>query len=117
MGMLGHRRAGALELFGAAGHLLVARAPLILATIAGIVIHALWMLLWAGILLALPQGHRGLRSALGAAVVAAIAFVASVMLPAAIVGPVATLAVGERALVHIVLGVSLVIGMRLAFRG
>jgi hypothetical protein len=117
MGTLGHRRGGALELFGAAGHLLVARAPLILATIAGIVIHSLWMLLWASVLLALSRNHRGLRSSLEVAAVAVLAFAASLVLPAALVGPVATLTPGERALVHLVLGVSLVIGMRLAFRG
>jgi hypothetical protein len=117
MGTLGHRRAGALELFGAAGHLLVASAPLIVAAIAGVVVHALWMLLWASVLLALSRKHRGLRLSLEVAAVAAIAFAVSLVLPAVVVGPVATLAVGERALVHLVLGVSLYLGMRLAFRG
>ena len=112
MGMLGHRRGGAVELLAAGGHLLISRAPPALASLAGIVIHALWMALWAHALVTVARHHRGPRATLEAMGIAAAAFGAAVALPAVVVGPVATLTIGERALVHIVLALSLVIGIR-----
>ena len=114
MGMLGHRRGGAIELFAAGGHLLVSRAAPIVASAIGIVIHGVWMLLWAIVLVALARHHGGLRASLATLVVAAVAFAAAIALPSSLIGPVATLTIGERALVHVVLALSLMLGMRLA---
>ena len=117
MGMLGYRRGGAIELFAAGGHLAFSRVAPALASVIGVVIHAAWMLLWALILVALARHHRALRMVIDATVVAAAAFVATIALPSAFIGPVATLTMGERVLVHLVLGISLMLGMRLAPSG
>ena len=114
MGMLGYRRGGAIELFAAGGHLLFSRAAPILASTIGVVIHGAWMLLWAVLLVALARHHGGLRASLEAAAIAAVAFAAALALPSSLIGPVATLTIRERALVHVVLAVSLMLGMRLA---
>src|SRR5688500_12696801 len=114
MGMLGYRRGGAVELFAAGGHLLFTRAAPVLASVIGVVIHGLWMLLWAVILVALARHHGFFRASLEAAAIAAVAFAAALTLPSSLIGPVATLTIGERALVHVVLGISLMLGMRLA---
>ena len=115
MGMLGHRRGGAIELFAAGGHLVFSRAAPILASVIGVVIHGAWMLLWAVILVALARHHRGLRMSIEAVAVAVVALAAALALPSSLIGPVATLTVRERVLVHVVLGISLMLGMRLAF--
>lgn len=114
MGMLGHRRGGAIELFAAGGHLVFSRAAPILASVIGVVIHGAWMLLWAVILVALARHHRGLRMSIEAVAVAVVALSAALALPSSLIGPVATLTVRERVLVHVVLGISLMLGMRLA---
>ena len=117
MGMLGHRRGGAIELFAAGGHLVFSGAAPILASAIGMLIHGVWMLLWAAILVALARHHRGLRMSFEALAVAAIAFAAALALPSSLIGPVATLTIRERVVVHVVLGISLMLGMRLAFPG
>lgn len=114
MGMLGYRRGGAVELFAAGGHLVFSRAAPILASVIGVLIHGAWMLLWAVILVAFARHHGGLRATLEAAAVAIVAFAAALALPSSLIGPVATLTIGERVLVHVVLGISLILGMRLA---
>ncbi len=117
MGMLGYRRGGVIELFAAGGQLVFDSAAPIVASVIGVVIHGAWMLLWSLLLVAIARHHRALRMSIEAAAVAIVAFVAALTLPSSLVGPVATLTIGERALVHIVLGISLMLGMRLAFNG
>lgn len=117
MGMLGHRRAGATEVFAAGGQQALAMLLPLPAAFAGILIHALWMVVWGFVLAALARLRPGRAGVLLAIGVAALAFVMTLLLPAPIVGPVATLTTGERALVHVVLGISLMIGMPLARPG
>jgi hypothetical protein len=114
MGMLGYRRGGAVELFAAGGHLVFSRAAPLVASVIGVVIHGAWMLLWAIILVALARHHRGMRVSVEAVAIAAVAFAAALALPSSMIGPVATLTIGERAVVHVVLAISLMLGMRLA---
>jgi len=117
LGMLGHRRGGAIELLATGGHLLIPHAPSAVAALTGLLIHALWMVVWGYALVALTRQRRGLRASLAALVVAAAAFGTAVVVPAMLLGPVASLTTGERVLVHIVLALSLIIGTRLAFAG
>ena len=114
MGMLGHRRGGVVELFAAGGRLIMGGAGPALASIVGLLVHGAWMMLWAIIFVAIARHHRGRRTSLEAAAVAAVALAAAIALPAMLVGPVATLTIAARAVVHIVLAVSLMLGMRLA---
>ena len=106
-----------MELFAAGGHLLAPRVPVAIAWLVGIVIHAAWMLHWAVSMVALARHDRGIRASVEGTVVATVAFAVSVVLPGAVLGPVATLTIGERALVHVVLALSLILGIRLAFAG
>lgn len=117
MGMLGHRRAGATEVFAAGGQQALAMLLPLPAALAGVLIHTVWMLVWGFALAALAPVRGGRGAMLLALAVAALAFVVTLLLPAPIVGPVATLTTGERALVHVVLGISLLIGTRLARPG
>ena len=119
MGMLGHRRAGALEVFAAGGAPLPGSFPVAVDAALGIVIHGLWMLLWAVLLVSVARHGRGLGAMLLAVVVAALAFAISgaAIVPGGLLGPLATLTPGERALVHLVLATSLILGLRLALRG
>jgi hypothetical protein len=52
-----------------------------------------------------------------AAGIAALAFVTAAVLPEALLGPIGSLTTPERVLVHLVLGVALGAGMRLAPTG
>ena len=114
MGMLGHRRGGAVELFAAGGHLVISGAAPVVASLIGLVIHGVWMLLWSLVVVAIARHRGALWPLLAATAVGAVAFLATLIVPSSFIGPVATLTTGERALVHVVLAVSLMIGMRLA---
>ena len=114
MGMLGHRRGGAVELFAAGGHLIASGAAPIVALVIGVAVHGGWMLLWSLLTVAIVRHHGMLRAAVAAIVVGALALAAALTLPSLLIGPLATLTVGERALVHVVLTLSLMLGMRLA---
>ena len=114
MGMLGHRRGGAVELFAAGGRVLAGGAGTGLAATVGVMVHAAWMLLWAVVFVAIARHHRGRRSSLEAAAVSVVALASAIVLPATLAGPVATLSIGARVVVHIVLALSLMLGMRLA---
>ena len=117
MGMLGHRRSGATELFASGGWVLAAQVPRPVAVVLGLVIHALWMLLWSLLLVSIARQDRGIRAALAAIAVAALAFVASLVLPAVVLGPLSALTTPERGLIHIMLATSFMIGMPLALGG
>ena len=114
MGMLGHRRAGALELFAAGGWLIQPRASQWAPALIGMVIHGVWVLLWSMLLVSIAGHHRGMRATLDVIATATVAFATAVLLPSPLVGPLATLTTGELVLVHLVLAMSMVIGMRLA---
>ena len=118
MGMLGHRREGVLELFAAGGGMLSSRFPQGVDALLGLVIHALWMLFWGVLLVSLARNQGGACAALTAIAVAALAFVVATLapMPSGLFGPIAVLEMRERVLTHVVLALSLVIGMRLAPR-
>ena len=117
MGMLVYRRGGITEMFAAGGHLLAPGASRSLALLGGLGIHVVWMAVWSVVFAALVQRDRRLRASIAAVVIAALAFGASIVAPAGIGGPLATLPPIERAVVHVVLAISFVIGMRLASTG
>jgi hypothetical protein len=114
VGMLGHRRGGVTELLAAGGHALIPAAPQIGAVMVGTAILALWLLMWSAMTAAAMQRTRGQYAAVIALLVAAVALAASLVVPDAIGGPTGTLTTAERTLVHGVLAVSLLLGMRLA---
>jgi hypothetical protein len=117
IGTLGHRRGGATEPFAASGFALAPGGSQIGAVLLGLAAHAAWIVLWSLVLAALVQRLRSPGASLLAVVVAAMAFVVSLVVAVAIGGPVATLPTAARALVHVVLAISFVLGMRLAPRG
>jgi hypothetical protein len=114
LGMLGHRRGAVGGLFAASGQLLMPSANDSLGVLLGLAMHCGWILVWSFVLAAVVQRRRGSHAALIAAAVALIALGVSVITPAAIGGPMATLPIPARALVHGVMAISFVIGMRLA---
>jgi hypothetical protein len=117
LGMLGQRRDGMAAPFVAGGHLLLPQLSPSAAAAIGLMVHGIWVAAWSILCAALVQRDRRSRAAIPAAIVALIAFGVSLVLPHAIVGPLATLSMPERGLVHVVLAVSLALGMRLAPRG
>jgi hypothetical protein len=117
LGMLGHRRDGMIAAFVAGGHLLLPQLASSAAAAIGLMIHGLWIAAWSILFAAFMQRDRRSHAAIPAAVIALVAFAVSLLLPQAIVGPLATLSTAERGLVHVVLAVSLALGMRLAPRG
>ena len=117
IGMLSHRRGGVTDPFAASGAALTTGLSPAAATLLGLAIHVGWMALWSVLLAALVQRVRGPSASLVAIAVAALAFVVSLVVAAAIAGPVATLPTAARILVHVVLAISFVLGMRLAPRG
>jgi hypothetical protein len=52
-----------------------------------------------------------------AAIVAALAYLAAVVLPEALMGPAAALVTSERIFMHLLLAIALITGMRLAHSG
>jgi hypothetical protein len=104
-------------MFAAGGHLLAPGASRSVALLIGLLIHLAWMTAWSVVFAAFVQRDRRLRASIAAVVVAALAFGASIVAPAGIVGPLAALPPIERGLVHVVLAISFIIGMRLAFTG
>ena len=117
MGMLGYRRGGVTEMFAAGGQLLAPGVSRSLALVVGLAIHVVWIGAWSVALAAFMQRDRRLRASIAAVVVATLAFGAAIVAPAGIAGPLATLPPTERAVVHVVLALSFVIGMRLAPEG
>jgi len=117
IGTLGYRRGGMTEPFAASGGALVPGAAPATAILLGLAIHLAWIVLWSVLLAALVQRKRGPRAALLAVAVAGLAFVAAMIVDGSIGGPMATLPIAARALVHVVLAISFVLGMRLAPRG
>ena len=114
MGMLGHRRGGVTAMFAEGGHLLAPALSPPVAVLGGLVIHMAWVAAWSVLFAALMQRHRRPRASVAAIVVAALALGATFIVPLAVAGPLATLPAIERMLVHVVLAISLVMGMRLA---
>lgn len=117
IGMLGHRRDGMAAPFAASGSGLVPGASLAGSILLGLTVHLAWMAVWSLVFAALAQRVRRPPAALVAVAVAGMAFVFSTIVGGGVAGPAATLPTAARAVVHIVLAVSLVIGLRLAPRG
>ena len=117
MGMLGYRRGGVTEMFAAGGLLLAPGASRSLALLIGLAIHIVWIGVWSVVFAAFMQRDRRLRASIAAVIVAMLAFGAAIVAPAGIASPLATLPASERAVVHVVLAISFVIGMRLALTG
>jgi hypothetical protein len=115
--MLGYRRAGISALFAAGGERLAPAASQWGAALLGLVIHIAWVAVWSAVFAALTQRERRFGASIPALTVAAIALGVSFVVPEALGGPVATLPTTERTLVHLVLAVSFVLGMRLAPAG
>ena len=117
MGLFGHRNEGIAALFADGGRRLTRDASPWGAAFAGLVIHVVWVAVWSALFAALMQRGRRPGASIPALLVAALALGASFVLPDGLVGPVATLATPERTLVHLVLGISFALGMRLAPMG
>ena len=117
LGMLGHRRDGIGSLFAAGGERLAPAASHAGAVLLGLVIHVVWIAAWTALFAAFTQRERRFGASIPALIVAAIAFGVSFIVPEALGGPLATLPTPERALVHLVLAISFVLGMRLAPAG
>ena len=114
MGMLAQRRGGVVELLAAGGYLFTPGVSRLAAAIGGLVIHALWIAAWSALVAASMQRRRRPNPSIVAILVAAMALGVSFIVPQVAGGPLATLPAAERILVHAVLAVSLIIGMRLA---
>jgi hypothetical protein len=114
VGMLGHRRGGIAEPFAASGLLLAPGATRAMAIIGGFVIHVAWVAAASAVLAAFMQRDRRTGASIVAAILAALVLVATIVVPAAMGGPLATLPMAERAVVCAVLAISLALGMRLA---
>ena len=114
IGTLGHRRGGVTEPFAASGFALAPGLSQAGAVILGLVVHIAWIVVWSAMLAALVQRVRSPRASLMAVAVAALAFIVSLVVAATIAGPMATLPMAARVLVHVVLAISFVLGMRLA---
>jgi hypothetical protein len=114
MGMLGHRRGGITATFAEGGRLLAPTVSGPVAVVGGLLIHVAWVAAWSVVFAALMQRHRRPRASVTAIVVAALALGATFIVPFTVGGPLATLPAIERTLVHVVLAISLVMGMRLA---
>jgi hypothetical protein len=111
---LGARRGGALEPFIAGGQLLIPGAARWAAGAVGALLHGAWMSAWSalyGTVLSVRHGWRPIADAAG---IAAVAFGISLLLPDALLGPVATLTFAEQLFLHVLLALSLATGMRLA---
>jgi hypothetical protein len=117
MGMLALRRGGVAEFLATSGYLLAPGVSRVAAATGGLVIYAAWVAVWSVVFAALMQRDRRPNPSITAILVGVFALAASSVVPAAIGGPLATLPAPERILVHVVLTISLVIGMRLAPRG
>jgi hypothetical protein len=117
MGTLGYRRGGAADPFASGGYLLVAGAPRSAAIVVGALVHVIWIVAWSMLAAALMQRRVSTSGWMPAVLTAALAFGASVVAPAMIVGPLGTFPLAERAVVHLTLAVSFIIGMRLAPAG
>ena len=117
IGTLGHRRGGVTAPFAASGFGLAPGSSQLSAVLLGLTVHVAWIVLWSVVLAALVQRVRRPRASLVAVAVAASAFVVSTVVAAPLAGPVAALPTAPRALVHVVLAISFVLGMRLAPRG
>ena len=117
LGMLAHRRAGVGALFATGGERLAPTASLWGAALLGLVIHVAWIAVWSALFAAFTQRERRSGASIPALIVAVIAFGVSFAIPEALGGPLTTLPTAERALVHLVLAISLVLGMRLAPAG
>ena len=117
LGTLAQRRGGVVELLATGGYLLAPGVSRFAAATGGLVIYAVWIAVWSVVFAALMQRDRRPNPSIAAVIVAALALVLSFLLPAALGGPLATLPAPERILVHAVLALSLIIGMRLAPRG
>ena len=117
IGTLGHRRGGATEPFAASGFALAPGGSDTGAVLLGFAVHVAWIVLWSVVLAALVQRLRSPGASILSVAVAAMAFMVSLVVVVPIGGPVATLPAAARALVHVVLAISFVLGMRLAPRG
>lgn len=106
-----------MELFAAGGHLLVPSLSRTVAALLGALIHGAWILIWSALLAAFLRRRHGATASRPAAVLSAIALGASLLFPAAVAGPISTLTIAEAVLVHVVLALSLIIGLRLAPKG
>jgi hypothetical protein len=115
--MLAWRRGGITELLASGGFLLAPGVSRIAAAMGGLVIHVVWMALWSVVFAASMQRDRRPSPSIVAIIVAAVALGVTFIAPAAAGGPLATLPPPERIVVHAVLAISLMIGMRLAPRG
>ena len=117
MGLFGHRRGGVGAMFADGGRRLAPDASPWGGAVAGLLIHVVWIAVWSALFAALMQRGRRPGASIHALLVAGLALGASFLLPDGLVGPVATLPTPERMLVHLVLGVSFALGMRLAPAG
>jgi hypothetical protein len=115
--MLGYRRGGIGDFFAAAGERLSPAASRSGAALLGLVIHVAWIATWSALFAAFMQRGRRSGASIPAFLVAALALGVSFVVPDALGGPLATLPAPERALGHLVLAVSFVLGMRLAPAG
>ena len=111
---LGSRRGGVLEPFITGGLLLIPGAARWAGGLIGALLHGAWMSAWSALYGTVAQTHRGWRPLGDAAGIALLALVASLLLPDELLGPIGSLTTPERVLVHLVLGVALGAGMRLA---
>ena len=117
LGMFGHRRGGITDPFAGGGHLLSPGGSPIAAIFVGIAIHVVWIAAWSMLLAAFAQRDRRGRASIGAVIVAALALGVSMIAPPSLGGPLATLEIPERVVVHVVLAIAFLLGMRLAPRG
>jgi hypothetical protein len=114
LGMLAQRRGGIADMAAAAGYAFAPGVSRFAAATGGFVIHLVWVALWSVVLAAWMQRDRRPNPSIAALIIAALALATSFIVPAAIGGPLATLPTPERIVVHVVLAISLIIGMRLA---
>jgi hypothetical protein len=80
----------------------------------GALLHGAWMSAWSalyGTVARTRHGWRPIRDAVG---IAALAYGVALLLPDALLGPIATLTMAEQLLLHLLLAVGLGAGMRLA---